>query len=163
MELLFLGLILLLDSADSCTSLSNINFKFYVTSGTNDWVVSEQYPNGAYASVVSAVSWAVVIPPETSWIWESPVIFVKTITVTRYFFVPGKLISVSFIGATDDYSTVKINGGTSCSIPNFDKYYSCDFTSSVIPGLNKLEIIGVDLGPAGANIMYKLTIVSKIV
>lgn len=160
---LLLVLLLSAKLSYSCSSLSTFDFKFYITSGTNDWVVSTQYPNGVYASVVTAVSNAVTIPAETSWIWESPSIFYTTITITRYFFVFGIPYSAILIGAIDDTGLARINGGTSCSISGFTSIYTCDFTSSILPGLNKLEVIATDTGAVKLSVMYKLTIVSKMI
>jgi hypothetical protein len=108
---LFLKAILLAELSSSCITTSIMNFKFYVTSGTNDWVVSEQYPNGAYAVVVPALASSTPNPPEASWVWESPYIEHNTITIIRYFFVLGNPISATFIGAINDNGLVLVNGG----------------------------------------------------
>ncbi|OMJ72326.1 hypothetical protein SteCoe_29244 [Stentor coeruleus] len=160
MSYILIILSLLAQISYSCISENVIDFKFYITSGTSDWVVSSQYPNGVYASVVSGPT---SILPETSWIWENPVIFMRSITITRYFFVAGKPKSAILISKIDDTGSAKLNGGTSCSIPGFGVFYTCDLTSSCIVGLNKLEIIGTDTGAGLVGVMYKLTVISKLV
>lgn len=143
-----------------CIDKSIVNFQFYITSGNNDWIVSSQYPSGVYASVVTGPG--VAIPPEASWIWETPVIEGRTLTITRYFFIVGIPKSVLLESRIDNYGLAKLNGGTACSIPDYLNLYTCDFTFSSISGLNKLEYIATDFGGISA-VMYKLTIISKLV
>lgn len=80
--------------------------------------------------------------------------FYTAITITKYFFVVGIPKSAILIGAIDDTGSARINGGTSCSIPGFKSIYTCDFTSSIIPGLNKLEVTATDTGAYKVSAMY---------
>lgn len=148
----------------ACMDISNFKYDFYITSGTNDWVVSSQYPSGVYSSITSADNSAISSLPEASWIWENPRVSSTTIVITKQFFTIGKPYSAIFQGAIDDSGSVRLNGGTLCVIGGFTTLYVCDFSSDIKSGMNVLEITADDYSFGGfASVKYKLKVKTNLV
>ncbi|OMJ77417.1 hypothetical protein SteCoe_23019 [Stentor coeruleus] len=155
----FLVLLITLFYSQSCFSPTQIDFTSYVTSGTYDWLVSDNYPYGTWASLTSNTEGLISIP-EAPFIWDSSDC-VCTITITRPFFLPVIPSKVDLYILVDDYAIVNINGKCSYYVPGGITVLF-DMTSYAQLGLNELKIVATNLyGPGG--LAYKLIAFSKLV
>ncbi|OMJ77416.1 hypothetical protein SteCoe_23018 [Stentor coeruleus] len=142
--------------SQECFDINEVDFTFYCRSGSDDWIVSSDYPNGLWATVISNPNlvWAVI--PESDFIWKNPTYGACNITVTKSFFLIASATSVNLYLVCDDYATATINDLNSCKA-TYGSVSICDMTSAIKTGLNELKIEAQNTGGNG-GLSYKLEV-----
>ncbi|OMJ89988.1 hypothetical protein SteCoe_7777 [Stentor coeruleus] len=143
--------------ATSCTNSNASNLTFYILSSTNDILTCST------RSPVNAVLSPYLISkfPDLISIWDSPKdTNIYHCLMTKYFFVPGRLINAVLDGFADDTMTIIIN---EFQVSEFSNTEICklqlnkNVSRYIKSGLNKLFIDAYNGGGKG-YFGYRLTI-----
>ncbi|OMJ77415.1 hypothetical protein SteCoe_23017 [Stentor coeruleus] len=146
--------------SQECIDNNEIDFTFYCRSGSDDWIVSVNYPNGIWATAMSNPSIYWIAIPGSDYIWQNLDCSYCSITVTKSFFLIAPATNVYLYFVCDDRAKATINNLNLCEV-TYGLMSTCDMTSATKVGLNELKIVAEnDGGPGGLT--YKLEVKIKL-
>lgn len=139
-----------------CVDSSQVDFTYYCFGGTDDWIVSSNFPNGASAIIIPNLPAYSEFVIGSGYIWDSTLCAFCNITTTKSFFVAASVTQVNLDLFGDNHATAYISNIISCkaSYPPISK---CDITGAIKLGINELKIEAQNDSGYGA-LAYKLEI-----
>lgn len=120
------------------------DFTFYCANGSDDWIVSPNYPNGTPATIKANYDGI----PGSQLIWDNFACKYCQITVIKSSFLIATASEAIFYMTSDDDATATINNQKSCSTI-YGVHKTCSMTEATKTGLNKLKIVVKNYGGPG--------------